>query len=850
MASEREEYQHHFIGRVASYEIRGNEVRFDCVTNTGLRTTVRIEFCTPNVYRLQLIPESVNPQPSEIPIEVPSEPVEVEALETDEQIVLTTADTRLEINTDPWIMSIHEEESGVIWREVPEDFDVHQNRRSLLLGFTTNSEGDVVEVNETFWMDSDEHFYGLGEKFTDLDKRGQEITCWNVNPYGAGTEEAYKNIPFLLSTKSYGVFLNSTYKSVWEIGSRSNQAYSIRVEDEMLDLFLINGSSLKDVLGGYMDITGYPPLPPKWSMGMLQWNVSPEGKLLQNAEELVELCERMRDESIPGEMLALKPTWMGLSPGEYDLEFDEERFPDPEQFSNRLEELGFKLIGWVHPYIPVESELFAKAEAEGYLVEESDGTTYTEHLAWHFPDEWATSDDLPRWMQPQEQLVKQRLKDQVGENHLTDIQRSYEWRREHTGDHYAEGGIIDFTNPDAVDWWRQKISDLARTAFDSFMTDFGEESPVDGVYHNGKTGEEMYNFYSTLYQEATLDGLVDAGKDPFLRARSGYAGMQKYPTCWPGDPHSTFDDMAFVLRGGLNIGLSGVPFWMNGVSLFGGMPIPELFVRWLQCAVFASHCDGAMIGNPLQFDGEYVDLYRKFANLRYRLLPYIYTYAVTATETGIPPMRAMILEFEDDPVVHGIDSQFMFGEELLVAPILSESDDGSGRVTRPIYLPEGTWFDYWTNNRYEGPTSVDYEAPLDRIPIFVREDSLLPMSPERDYVGSDCFSTLVIDGYVEDSAEFTVRDVDGPVDVRCERRESETVVRTSGTTKNFRIRFNGIDTVRTVTVDGTEIPKQEDEPDDGECAWWVDPDRTCISFSGSENGTEISLHHGERGSSQ
>lgn len=210
----------------------------------------------------------------------------------------------------------------------------------------------------------------------------------------------------------------------------------------------------------------------------------------------------------------------------------------------------------------------------------------------------------------------------------------------------------------------------------------------------------------------------------------------------------------------------------------------------------------------------------------------------------------MILEFEDDPVVHDIDSQFMFGEELLVAPILSESDDGSGRVTRSLYLPEGTWFDYWTNDRYEGPTSVDYEAPLDRIPIFVREDSLLPTSPERDYVGSDSFSTLVIDGYVEDSAEFTVHDVDGSVDVRCERRGSETVVRTSGTTKNFRIRFNGIDAVRAVTVDGTEIPKREDEPDDGERAWWVDSDRTCISFGGSENGTEISLHHGERGASQ
>jgi len=341
------------------------------------------------------------------------------------------------------------------------------------------------------------------------------------------------------------------------------------------------------------------------------------------------------------------------------------------------------------------------------------------------------------------------------------------------------------------------------------MTDLAEETPKDAIYHSGKTGEELYNYYSTMFQRATYEAFEETDKQPFVRARSGYAGMGQYPTCWPGDPNPTFNAMANVLRGGLNLGLSGVPFWMNYVSSHMGRPNDELMMRWSQCAMFASHADPGE-NNPLTYDDDQREIYRRYATLRYRLIPYIYSYAHRATRTGLPLMRPLFLEFEDDRATYDIEDQFIFGEELLVAPILKASEDGSGTVEREIYLPETTWIDFWTGAEYQGPGTITYEAPLDTLPLFVRADSIVPMGPEREFITEESHEPITFDAYLDSSASFDLYGESDPVSVHLETQRQTVVANIDRMERPYVLKLNDLGTITEVTVEDTELTRRDD----------------------------------------
>lgn len=840
---------HNHVKEWKEYARDGSSVTFECETDTGRGIDVRIDILTDSILRLRFVPDTVDPTPSEIPLRDEWDETEYTIRENNTEVEIETEALVCRVAQLPWQLTIYGPDDEVLCEEALDDFDAHDYRRSLLPGYTTNFKDEIVGVNESFTLGNDESFFGLGEKFTDFDKRGQTITCENKNPYGSGTEEAHKNIPFLLSSRGFGVFLNTTYRNVWELGSRSNASYSIYSEDDHLDLFVMYDGSPKGILEKYTALTGKPSMPPKWSFGLNQWSFTPDGKFALSQDRVEELAATVRSAELPCDMMFLTTSsWNDLITENYDMKFDQDRYPDPDGFRETLDQLNFKLIGSIMPFLPVSSGIYNQALENGFLLEKPDGSPAVEpvfhesHLRQVKEakrEGWIDSDRTTPWPD----VVTDRFTNPGVTDPLDDLTRSYKWRWEGKDDYYGPGGFVDFTNPDAVEWWQSKVAyALEEEGFDGFMTDFAEETPRDAVYHNGKTGNEMYNFYPMLYQEANYEAFERTDKEPFVRARSGYAGLQQYPVCWPGDPNPTFNAMHSVLRGGLSLAVSGVPFWMNYVGAHTGRPSDELFIRWSQCAMFASHADPG-VNNPLSYSEEITDIYRRYAALRYRLLPYIYSYAHQATETGCPLMRPLFLEYQNDSRTYDLESEYLLGEELLAAPVLRESTDGTGEIERDVYLPEGEWLGYWNGSSYEGPTTISYTAPLDELPLFVKSDAIIPMIEETTYIGEKSFDPVILDVYLRSHATFTLYDDDERVEIEASRSGEEITFDLSASTKEYRLQLRGIEEIEAVRVDDEEVSEYDSRavvPEETS-GWWSGEDGTSVEFDAGGSETRVTI---------
>jgi len=404
----------------------------------------------------------------------------------------------------------------------------------------------------------------------------------------------------------------------------------------------------------------------------------------------------------------------------------------------------------------------------------------------------------------------------------------------------------DFTNPDAVRWWKDWIiKHMKAGCFGIGMSDFGEDVPADAVYHNGRSGLEMHNIYTLLYQKATFEAVVEgAGHRGLVNARSGTAGMQRYPICWSGDPNCTWEEFLSDVRAGLSIGLSGVPFWScdnAGYAAATGDLTPELWIRWSQWTMFQSHI--RLHGTPparvpWTFGDRAVENFRKYAKLRYRLLPYIYSHAYNATKTGLPMMRAMVLDFQDDPNAHNIDDQYMFGDVLLVAPVCTPVN------RRAVYLPKGTWFDYWTGKEYEGPKVLHIEPPLEVLPLYVRGDSIIPMGPDMAYVGEKPFNPITLDIRLCSGAETTLYDDDEMVECRARRKEDQIVLDVSASKKTYIAKFNKTGCPIKVTLNGVNMPRliSSAELEKSEYGWYFDTSFVvCAKFNGLGGRSKLIL---------
>jgi alpha-D-xyloside xylohydrolase len=590
-----------------------------------------------------------------------------------------------------------------------------------------------------------ENFYGFGEKFSSLNKWNQEIISWGVDAGNVTSQRSYKNIPFFMSSAGYGIFIHSSYPIIYRMGSESSISYSFHVAEPELDYFLIHGPDFKHILKRYSFLTGQSPLPPKWSFGF--W-ISRCG--YKNRLEVETVIEEMRTRDYPCDVISLDPWWMGEQPWS-TYEWDRVSFPGPEEMIANLRAKGVRTCLWIHPYIPVGTSLFQEGRARNFFVQKP------------------------------------------GSKDFAPVVEAF------SGTNLA---AVDFTNADARKWFQSKLQKLLDQGVAVFKTDFGEQAPVEAVYCDGRSGLEMHNLYPLLYNRTVFELTERFFKRGLTWGRSGYAGSQRYPIQWGGDSYSSLDHLAGQVRGLLSYGLSGVPFCSHDVGGFDYSPeafahdvqvdFPKddvVYVRWLQCAVFSSHlrAHGKQPREPWTYGPEVEQIARRYLKLRYRLLPYIYSEAVRSTETSLPMVRPLVLEYPADANTWSLDTQYLFGDCFLVAPVLNYTGN------QKVYLPAGNWVDYWRKNLLPGGQWLDIKAPLEELPLWVKAGAIIPLGPEMSFVEEKPCDPLTLEIYYpQGEHDIMISDEDKtPVRVKYQQQPGELRVDIESAPRTVELRLYG-----------------------------------------------------------
>src|SRR5690554_5093037 len=568
-------------------------------------------------------------------------------------LIFKSGDTSVVINKEEWSMDFYYKDRYLTnsgWRN---------------LAYITSNDGPYFR--EQLGLQVGECVYGLGERFTPFVKNGQVVDIWNRDG-GTSSEQAYKNVPFYLTNKGYGVFVNHPECVSYEVASEVVSRAQFSVEGEELEYFVIGGDSPKDVLRNYTSLTGKPALPPAWSFGL--W-LTTSFTTSYDEETVNSFIDGMADRDLPLHVFHFDCFWMK----EYEwcnFEWDERVFPDPEAMLKRLKDRGLKICVWINPYIGQKSRLFDEGVEKGYLLKRPNG-------------------DVWQW------------------------------------DLWQPGmGIVDFTNPDACEWYTGYLKKLLDMGVDSFKTDFGERIPLDVVYHDGSDPVKMHNYYSYLFNKVVFEMLEkERGVgEAVLFARSGTAGSQKFPVHWGGDCWSDYESMAESLRGGLSLAMSGFGYWSHDIGGFEHNSTADVYKRWAAFGLLSSHSRLHGSTNyrvPWVYDDEAVDVVRYFTKLKATLMPYIYAISNEASTKGIPTMRSMVLEFMDDKNTHYLDKQYMLGDALLVSPIFNDESIGE------FYLPKGNWTNYFTKEVYEGNQWYSEKYSYLELPLMVRQNTILPI---------------------------------------------------------------------------------------------------------------------------
>ncbi len=498
------------------------------------------------------------------------------------------------------------------------------------LAFINGSNGTFMR--EQLSLGVGEHVYGLGERFGSFIRNGQSIDLINKDG-GTFSEQSYKNIPFYITDNNLGVFVNHTEEISFEVASENVSKVQFSVIGECLDYFLFAGTSMKDVIDMYTGLTGRAPKLPDWSFGL--W-LSTSFTTDYDEKTVLSFVDGMKERGIELSVFHFDCFWMKDSHW-CNFLWDSEMFPDPAGLIKKLHERGLHVCVWINPYIAQQSELFDEAVQNGYLIKKTDGSV------------WQT--DL--------------------------------WQ--------AGMGIVDFTNKDAAIWYQSKLKALLDIGVDCFKTDFGERIPMEGVmFADGSDPLKMHNFYPYLYNE-TVFGLLEKEKghgEAVLFARSATAGCQKFPVHWGGDCHSDYPSMEQTIRGGLSLMLSGFSYWSHDIGGFEDKSTPDVYKRWAAFGLLSSHSrlhGSSSYRVPWNYDEESVDVLRHYTELKKSLMPYIDKAREEAENKGLPVMRPMVIEFQEDPVCAFLDRQYMLGDKILVAPVFDED----GWVE--FYLPAGTW---------------------------------------------------------------------------------------------------------------------------------------------------------------
>jgi len=586
----------------------------------------------------------------------------VEITEDDNEIVYQSGALKAVVNKQPssW---------GIIFYD--------GNRRLTDTGFRNmahmnNRDNGKTYMAEQLAIDVDEYIYGLGERFTPFVKNGQIVDMWNEDG-GTASEITYKNIPFYITNKGYGVFVDNAGDVSYEIASEKVERVQFSVEGERLDYYVINGHTPMGTVEKYTQLTGKPALPPAWSFGL--WLTT---SFTTNYDEATtgSFIDGMAEHNIPLHVFHFDCFWMDAYEW-CNFKWDPKTFPDPKGMLARYHEKGLRICVWINPYIGQKSCLFAEAAENGYLLQRKDGSIWQTNL----------------------------------------------WQ--------PGMGIVDFTNPAAVTWYQDKLKALLDMGVDCFKTDFGERIPVkDIVYYDGSDPVKMHNFYPYLYNKAVFELLEkERGKgEAVVFARSATAGGQQFPAHWGGDCSATYPSMAETLRGGLSLACGGFGFWSHDISGFEQTAPADIYKRWCAFGLLSSHSrlhGSSSYRVPWLFDEEACEVLAKFVRLKCALMPYLYAQAVRSHEEGRPMLRPMILDFADRSC-ETLDKQYMLGDSLLVAPIFK----GSGEVE--YYLPEGKWVQLLSGEVIEGGRWRKEVHDYFSLPLLVRPNTILAVGACHD----------------------------------------------------------------------------------------------------------------------
>jgi alpha-D-xyloside xylohydrolase len=747
-----------YIAKATLLEERQNTVILQGVTQEGLTMHVAVQVVASGIVRVLL--EEMTPNPKRITLakDLSNQAVPVTKVTTGQQIKLVSDSVQVHIDLDPFHIAFYDPDGQLLLDQNYHESDVQERRSTLPFGFSA-IDGQRVAFHDSFTAEPDEHFYGFGEKFTDFDKRGQLLKMWQYDAYGAHREQAYKNVPFFISTRNYGIFVDSLTQIHFDMAASNHALSTIMVPDSALDYYVIVGPNPKTIITRYASLVSFPILPPKWSLGL--WMSS--GFQNDGAEKVKERAQQLREYGIPCDVLHLDCYWQ-RSGRWSEMLWDREMFPDPEGLIAQVKALGFKVCLWMNSYIEIESELFQVAKDQGYFLKNSQGEVY-----------------------------------------IVDL-----W-----GGFQPPLGILDVTNPAAVAWFKELLRPHLRMGVDVYKTDFGEGVPVDAVAYNGMTGEHLHNLYPLLFNDLVAEVTEEiTGRSGLVWGRSTYAGGQRHVAQWGGDPNCTYQAMASTLRGGLSMAMCGHAFWSHDIGGFHRQPTPELYVRWAQFGLFSplSRAHGMTTRLPWEYGEKALQIFRDYVRLRYHLLPYLYTYTIIAAETSLPIIRPMMLEFPDDPNTYTMDLQYMFGEELLVAPIYNSSGQ------RPVYLPEGQWIDFWTHEVLEGSRTYKVTAPLNKLPLFVRANALIPTIEPSSTITDAPFDQVTFDAYLLEKGSFTLRDSDGNTNITAEYTGTKLHIQVEGAKQKLALRLlplAGTPQVEHVYINGKEVFKQEVLNDNG-----------------------------------
>ncbi|MDO4338659.1 MAG: alpha-xylosidase [Eubacteriales bacterium] len=658
----------------------------------GINLTVRITTPAPEMIRVQ-VSHYLGIQEKKPAFELNfNEDFKGEFCETEDEVIVKSGSLSLRIHKETWAMS-YERDGKLLTESTKRDL-AYMRTDWTGTAYDMDPEGKAY-MRQQLGLSVNEHVYGLGERFGAFVKNGQSVDIWNEDG-GTSTEQSYKNIPFYLTDRGYGVFVNHPEKVSFEVATEQVSKVEFSVPGEALDYFVINGPSMKEVLTRYTDLTGKPSLPAPWTFGL--W-LSTSFTTNYDEDTVMSFIDGMLRRGINLRVFHFDCFWMK----EFhwcDFIWDSRVFPDPEGMLRRIKEKGVNICVWINPYIGQESALFKEGMEKGYFIKRPNG-------------------DVWQW------------------------------------DMWQPGmAIVDFTNKEAYRWYQEKLAVLLDMGVDCFKTDFGERIPVNCVYADGSDPQKMHNYYTYLYNKCVYELLEEKrGKgEAVLFARSATVGGQKFPVHWGGDCWSDYVSMEESLRGGLSLTMSGFGYWSHDIGGFENTSTADVYKRWAAFGLMSSHSrlhGSTSYRVPWAYDEEAVEVVRYFTEVKAKLMPYLYRNAIETSRTGVPMMRSMVLEFTQDPNCAYLDKQYMFGDSLLVAPIFNEDSKAV------YYLPEGIWTHYLTGEVKEGGRWYQEDCGYLCIPVFAKENSLIAVGNRGDRPDYDYAQDVVMKAYALTEGKMT-----------------------------------------------------------------------------------------------